>query len=153
MSAQPVWRGCCSAAFLGHRAEKNRVGGGGVHSHKRAEQLRPCYVLQNARGERACTRGRGCDSKKTPPLRSPLGAQSAHRTGAERSSVLQKLKGTRAAEPTTEPTPARSEPPARSSRRRTGGFLFQTTCGRRGTGRQGHPAVQAEDSRGAKGWI
>lgn len=36
-------------------------------------------------------------------------------------------------------------------RRRTGGFLYQTTCSRRGTGR--HPAVQAEDSRGAKGWI
>lgn len=59
---------------------------------------------------KACTRGRGRDSKKTPRLRSPLGAQSAHRTGAERSSVLQKLKGTRA----TEPGP-RSEPPARSS--------------------------------------
>lgn len=34
-AAQPVWRGCCSAAFLGHRAEKNRVGGGGGCIHIR----------------------------------------------------------------------------------------------------------------------
>lgn len=76
-----------------------------------------------------CTRGRGCDSKKTPPLRSPLGAQSAHRTGAERSSAPQKLKGTRAAEPATEPT-LKSEPPARSSSAEQAGFCTKP----RGTG-------------------
>lgn len=120
----PSLRGCTArleglllGCVSGHRTKENpgvTVSPPPLPSHKRAEQLCPCYVQQNARGESARTRGRGCDSKKTPPLRSPLGAQCAHRTGAERSLVLQKLKGTRAAEPTTEPTP-RSEPPARSS--------------------------------------
>lgn len=110
--AEPGWGNSpperhCSPATLPSPSDEKSMGtdlSTPLLSHKRAEQVSLSLSLSCV-----CV----CDAKKTPLLRSPLGAQSAHRTGAERSSVLQKLKGTSAAEPRDAPTLSSGRPAPR----------------------------------------
>lgn len=151
-AAQPVWRGCCSAGFLGHPAKKKTRRGLGVGG---------CLPLtaftQEGRATASMLRVAECVhartwmwfQENTPAEISPRSSERApHRRRAQLGAAeAEGHYGSR----TDHRTHPQERPSSPQFRRRTGGFLYQTTCRRRGTRR--HPAVEAEDSRGAKGWI